>query len=132
MQRFKKILFVNQPRSKAKTTPQRAAQLARNNNAQLTLCDASPELPRTLSKLKTTYNQIHEQQVISLFEKIDLTGIKTKTLLLTGTPFIEIIKEVQSGGYDLVIKSAEGSGGVLSNLFGEMDMHLMRKCPCPV
>gem|GEM_PF-4809307 len=55
MQRFKKILFVNEPGSSAKTTPQRAAQLARNNGAQLTLCDVSPVLPRTLSNLHTAY-----------------------------------------------------------------------------
>jgi len=132
MQRFKKILFVNEQHSRATSTPRRAAQIARNNNAQLTLCDASKELPRTLVKLEKTYKQIHESQLMSLFEKIDLSGIKTKARLLTGTPFIEIIKEVQRGGHDLVIKSAEGSGGLFSNLFGETDMHLMRKCPCPV
>ncbi len=132
MQRFKRILFVNEPGSKAITTPQRAVQLARANKAQLTLCDASPELPRTLANLAKTYKQLHQQQLLSKFEKIDLKGVKTKTVMLTGTPFIEIIKEVQRGGHDLLIKSAEGSGGTLSYLFGETDMHLMRKCPCPV
>ena len=132
MQRFKKILFVREENTTATSTPRRAAQLARNNNAQLTLCDASKELPRTLPKLEKTFKKIHESQLMARFENIDLAGIKTKTKLLTGTPFIEIIKEVQRGGHDLVIKSAEGSGGLFSNLFGETDMRLMRKCPCPV
>jgi len=132
MQRFKKILFVREENTAATSTPRRAAQLARNNKAQLTLCDASRELSRTLPNLEETFKQIHESQLMARFEKIDLTGIKTKTKLLTGTPFIEIIKEVQRGSHDLVIKSAEGSGGAFSNLFGETDMHMMRKCPCPV
>lgn len=132
MQRFKKILFVNEPNIKAKSTPQRAVQLARNNKAQLTFCDVSKELPRKLTQYVKTFRQVRESQIRSKFENIELKGIKTKTRLLTGIPFIEIIKEVRRAGHDLVIKSAEGSGGVFSNLFGETDMHLMRKCPCPV
>ena len=132
MRRFKKILFVNEPGNLATSAPQRAVELARANNAQLTLCDASQELPRTMSNLQTAYKEIHLRQVESLFEKIDLTGIDIKTSALTGIPFVEIIMEVQREGYDLVIKSAEGGGGVLDNLFGATDMHLMRKCPCPV
>ena len=132
MQRFKKILFVREQNTTATSTPRRAVQLARNNKAQLTICDASKELPKTPPKLNDTFRQIHESQLLARFEGIDLAGIKTRTKLLTGTPFIEIIKEVQRGDHDLVIKSAEGSGGTFSNLFGETDMSLMRKCPCPV
>jgi len=132
MQRFKKILFVNEVSSTATTTPVRAAQLARNNGAQLVLCHASKELPRTLTQLEGVLEQIHERQLLDKFENIDLADINTETKVLAGTPFIEIIKEVQRGGYDLVIKSAEGSSGAFSNLFGETDMRLMRKCPCPV
>ena len=132
MQRFKKILFVNEVNTTATTTPERAAQLARNNGAQLVLCDASKELSRTLSKFEGVLKQSHERQLIDKFENVDLAGVNTETKLLTGTPFIEIIKEVQRDGYDLVIKSAEGSGRTFSNLFGETDMRLMRKCPCPV
>ena len=36
------------------------------------------------------------------------------------------------GRHDLVIKPAEGRGGVSSMLFGSTDLHLLRKCPCPV
>ncbi len=59
-------------------------------------------------------------------------GLDIKTRLLVGIPFLEIIKEVVRGGHDLVIKPAEGRGGVSSMLFGSTDMHLFRKCPCPV
>jgi len=132
MQRFKKILFVNEPHSRSKAAAQRAVSLARSNKATLTLCDASAEIPRTLVNLQATYLQLHRQQLEAQFKQIDLEGVKTKTTMLTGTRFLEIIKEVKRGAYDLVIKSSEGSGGAISYLFGETDMHLMRKCPCPV
>lgn len=132
MQRFKKILFVNEPGDQSKAAPQRAVKLARNNKALLTLCDAYAELPRTLVHLQKTYQELHQQQLLARFQEIDLKGVKTRTKLLTGSRFIEIIREVQSSGQDLLIKPAEGKGGSLSYLFGETDMNLMRKCPCPV
>lgn len=132
MQRFKKILFVREENTTATSTPRRAVQLARNNKAQLTICDASKEFPKTLPNLEDAFKQIHENQLMARFKDIDLAGIKTKTKLFAGTPFIEIIKEVQRGAHDLVIKSAEGSGGAFSNLFGGTDTSLMRKCPCPI
>ncbi len=132
MQRFKKILFVNEANTTASTTAERAAQLARNNAAQLVLCNASKEMPKAIPKLEIAFNQAHERQLLDKFENVELAGVNTEKKLLTGTPFIEITKEVQRGRYDLVIKSAEGSGGAFSNLFGETDMRLMRKCPCPV
>lgn len=132
MKQFKRTLYVNEPSVADKSAPQRAAQLARSNNALLSICDASPELPRTLVTLQETYDQIHKQQLMQPFEGADMEGLDSNTILLKGTPFIEVIREVQRGKHDLVIKSAEGSTGVLSNLFGVTDMHLMRKCPCPV
>ena len=59
-------------------------------------------------------------------------GLDIKSRLLRGAPFLEIIKELVRGGHDLVIKPAEGRGGVSSLLFGSTDLHLLRKCPCPV
>jgi len=44
---------------------------------------------------------------------------------------LEIIHEVLRNGRDLVVKTAE-SGGLLDRVFGSDDMHLLRKCPCPV
>lgn len=132
MRRFKNILFVNEPGSRSKIPAQRAVNLANLNAAQLTLCDARPELPKTLSNLQATYKQLHEKEVLSLFEKINLKGLTVKTRILSGTPFIEVIKEVIRGKHDLVIKGAEGKGVLFGGLFGEMDLRLIRKCPCPV
>lgn len=67
MRRFKNILFVNEPGSRPKIAAQRAVNLAKLNEAQLTLCDARTELPKTLSHLSATYKQLHEKEVLSLF-----------------------------------------------------------------
>lgn len=51
--------------------------------------------------------------------------------MLIGTVFLEIIREVLRHGHDLVIKTPENPAW-LDRLFGSDDMHLLRKCPCPV
>jgi len=45
--------------------------------------------------------------------------------------FLEIIREVLRNGRDLVIKTPK-TGDCLDRLFCSEDMHLLRKCPCPV
>lgn len=52
--------------------------------------------------------------------------------MLLGTPFLEIIREVLLNGHDLVMKAAEHKSGAKRMLFGSTDLHLLRKCPCPV
>ena len=54
------------------------------------------------------------------------------TRVLVGRPFVEVIKLVAQGQYDLVIKTARPPDGLGERLFGSQDLHLLRKCPCPV
>jgi len=51
--------------------------------------------------------------------------------VFTGTPFLEIIREVLRNRHDVVIKAAD-KGGLITRVFGSTDMHLLRKSPCPV
>jgi nucleotide-binding universal stress UspA family protein len=131
MQRFQKILYINEP---VDMTPalQRAVRLARANEAQLTIASISEELPLPLAKLKTSLLRVQEEELRSQLEQVKVEGLDFQIRQLTGIPFLEIIKEVAHGGHDLVIKPAEGRGGVAHVLFGSTDLHLLRKCPCPV
>lgn len=132
MQRFQKILLVNDPVTNSAPALQRAVALTRTNEAQLTIVSLSEELPRTLVNLKKTLLQLREERLQSLIETVPVEGLDIRTQHLVGIPFVEIIQEVVRGGHDLVIKPAEGPSGVSSMLFGSTDLHLLRKCPCPV
>ena len=116
MKRFKNILYVIDAGEACKPTLERAAVLAENNQASLTVVGfiesvAAPGLE----------NLIHPYR-----KRIE---VQTKTL--KGTPFLEIIREVLRNGHDLVIKNSETQDW-LNRFFGSADMHLLRKCPCPV
>lgn len=139
MQRFKDILCVATSGSIDHVALERAVALAENNQARLTVVEIIDELPRntkliahaqSLEELQALIAAGHrqglEKMVASWSRKIE---IQTKVLI--GIPFLKIIREVLCNGHDLVIKTAE-SGGLLDRVFGSDDMHLLRKCPCPV
>lgn len=131
MQRFRKILFVNEPAGN-KPALVRAISLAQANQAQLNIVSISEELPRSMDNLSKSFLKIRKQQIRDMLQDAPIKGLSIETQHLMGTPFLEIIKEVAEGGHDLVIKPAEGHQGLHSVLFGTTDLHLMRKCPCPV
>jgi len=56
---------------------------------------------------------------------------KIKHKVIVGKAFLEVIREVLRNKHDLVMKPAENPV-FLKRLFGSTDIHLLRKCPCPV
>lgn len=139
MRRFNNILCVATPDSANVTALERATALAKNNQARLTVVVVIDEIPpgtklleRALSPEDLQANMVAEhrkrlEELVAPWTK----NIEIQTWVLIGTPFLEIIMEVLRNGHDLVIKTAE-SGGLLDRVFGSDDMHLLRKCPCPV
>ncbi len=67
-----------------------------------------------------------------LIEPLNEMNGAVDTQVVTGIPFIEVIRAVQQNNYDLVVKVAQHDTGLTATLFGSSDMHLLRKCPCPV
>jgi len=140
MQRFKDILFVVTPDTPPGAAFKRASALADNNQARLTVIKVIDEIPNNTklpdsslspkdlqARLVADHQQGLEELAASCSKKIE---IQIKVLI--GIPFIEITREVLRGGHDLVIKIAKSDDKRLVKLFGSDDMHLLRKCPCPV
>jgi len=114
--------------------------LAGNNQASLTVIGVIDKIPANLN-LKTralspedyhaylVEEHLHELQ--ELVSPLKSNAVKIQTKVFIGLLFLSIIRKVLRDGHDLVIKTAE-SGGLLDRVFGSDDMHLLRKCPCPV
>ena len=140
MKRFKNILFVTSPTGDNKVSFQRAANLAAHNQAKLTVMAVPEDLPVqarfhmagdasariTKGVLNHYRNQLVELSATSQ-QKIEILN-----KVIPGTPFLEIIRTVLHDGHDLVIKTPQPQHGLKELLFGSTDMHLLRKCPCPV
>ena len=140
MKRFKNILFVADSELKGGNAFERAVTLAENNQAKLTIVSIMEEIPtlnseeiQGISTLEL-YNAIMDQRRLQLENMVSLIGdkIQINIKILTGIDFLVLIQEVLSQKIDLLIKTAEEEEDIMDKFFGSLDMHLLRKCPCPV
>lgn len=141
MKRFSNILLILDARTDYSAALKRGATLARNNQAHLTVCAIVDRVP---GEIKMGVLAIKPREVldIAVTEKRDWLddavtsvaayGVSLDTKVLVGKPFIEIIRQVLRDDHDLIIKCADVDNGLQDMLFSSTDMHLMRKCPCPV
>ncbi len=139
MQRFKNILYFADGGLEAGPALQRAVALAIANDARLNVIDViepQEDLPEIQAGFGSDLNEIlreHRRQALEeMLRPFNGSDSIIYTHVLTGTPFIEVIRSVLSSRYDLVIKTCRPPEGLSEHLLGSTDMHLMRKCPCPV
>jgi len=140
MKRFKNILLITNRNDINSLDIQRAVSLARSNAANLTLADVVFDLPLLPRKLKpssgveSVLSGLAEQrlQELKIMAKELSTEVEITSLVLQGTPFLEIIRVVMQLRCDLVIKMSEPGKNFTEKIFGSTDFRLLRKCPCPV
>lgn len=140
MQRFSKILALRGSGTQGESALRSAARVALSHKATLTLLSVLEEFPPKMFSqnpaIASLWNEVVDEAGLELQSHISALreqGLDADAKVVTGTPFIEVIREVMRGGYDLVMKDSE-SRGRLKSMFslGSNDMHLLRKCPCPV
>lgn len=139
MKRFKDILCVVEPGGVCKPVLEHAVRLAENNQASLTVVDVAPQVTTGVgipdvapisAKLQAEVVNSHKLQLDAAVQPYTKRiGIETKVLV--GMPFLEIIRDVLRNGRDLVVKLPEQQKW-RDRFFGSDDMHVLRKCPCPV
>jgi universal stress protein E len=139
MKRFRNILFVADPEKVCRSALERAVRLAENNQAELALVDVIPRLNAgfrlrdggaTAEDLQAAAAEQRLQRLESLIKPYE-SRLDIRVKVLTGTPYLEIIREVLRGNHDLVIRPPEDAGW-FGRLLGSDDMNLLRQCPCPV
>lgn len=141
MRRFKAILFVCGESAVEHTTLKRVAALAEINDATVTVARTVVELPRYSRPFATTVpprefeEQImaqHRAELAKLVQPLTEAGVRVKSKVLLGKPFITAIQEIHRGRHDLLAIPVKGNTGFGTRLFGSTALHLIRKCPCPV
>ncbi|MHA7834123.1 MAG: universal stress protein [Algiphilus sp.] len=139
MKLFKNILYLCQSLDDADQGIARAVSLAQNNQAQLLVLDVFPAmrsvagLPKEAPRAEALMQAVMQERSRRLEALIDphRKAIDIRYESIAGTRFLETIRAVLRNGHDLVMKVAEDPPW-LERLFGSDDMHLLRKCPCPV
>ncbi len=139
MKRFENILFFADGVAEVGVALRRAMALADRNRARLTVVDviAPVESPKKVSThlgrdLSDLLRERRLEALDALVEPFRLPDGLIYTEVFSGVAFVEVIRAVRRSGYDLLVKAARPPAGFSERLFGSTDMHLLRKCPCPV
>ncbi|NBC46703.1 MAG: universal stress protein [Gammaproteobacteria bacterium] len=139
MQHLTNILYVVERDAGPACGLERAVALARANQARLTVTEVIEPLPpgTRLEGLELTTDALQEAHRSERAQRLQQwvaphqDALQIDVQVLTGRPFLELIRDVLRHGRDLVIKCVSGQPQ-RGSLFGSTDLHLLRKCPCPV
>lgn len=139
MMGFHKALFVLEG-DLASQTPalHKATTYAKTNQAQLDFICILPDFaPLNYSNSSDTIKDISTSMINGTATRIhELLNTYDSELayslkVVCGKTYVEVIREVLEGKYDLLIKQSEDPSW-LESIFGSNDLHLLRKCPCAV
>ena len=140
MKRFKNILYHADGNPPSQESLNRALTLAQANAARLTVIDVVSAI-ETSADIEQRYDlnvqelmcQRRLEQLEAWLEPHTRNDSPIYTQVVSGTPFLELIRAVQRNSYDLLIKPPHPHEGLTERLlYGSFDLHLLRKCPCPV
>lgn len=139
MKQIRHILYLSEPSLDQTEILKQAISLAKHHNSDLTLLEVMPEVLTQLNPLPQNLNiqeleaELQQQRYKQLKELV--AGLEPDSevsiQVRNGKRFVEAIRMVLAEQYDLLIKAAENPPW-LNRLFGSDDMHLLRKCPCPL
>ncbi len=137
MKKFKNVLLIA---PLDKQLLREAASILTTSQSKLTLMSVAPPIDSALVETDSGKTVDLQQLLVKdLKAELEEEAIKLKdedfrvrTVVTSGQPFIEVIRQVISKKHDLVMMLADGVTSVREQLFGTLSSHLMRKCPCPV
>ena len=134
MKRFKNILAVVDPTRDRDEAIERAAVLAQENDARLAAIVCLDEsLPRGEGDvIRQAIIAGITERLAAMAAPVRERGIEVDVRIVFGEPFIEIIRRVLRAQHDLVVKVAHRADFERPLGFASTDLHLLRKCPCPV
>jgi nucleotide-binding universal stress UspA family protein len=138
MERFKNILFVSCGGKGDMAALARANRLALGNQATIALARVVEGLPLAASYFLSSKRAKEIQETSEMMARNELDRLKSHldgslqvtTKVLVGKPFVELIREVKAASHDLIIKPKQATDGAPA--LASDDLHLLRKCPCPI
>jgi len=138
MKRFNNILLVAKALQEQPLALDAALMAAEQHTASITVLLVLPPLnafhlinkDRTQQDIERDYSQHHLNQLLAWISRQNYP-VEIRCKVVIGTEFLEVIRSVLRNQHDLVVKTAEPVSWI-KRLFGSTDMHLLRKCPCPL
>ncbi|MDJ0911101.1 MAG: universal stress protein [Woeseiaceae bacterium] len=131
MRKFRNILLVIEPGIDNHDAIERAFDLATSNEAELSLISVVEEAPVLIHAAPNLLESLAAERTEELQTIAAQWAGSASIHVPVGRPFLEIIRHVLRNDLDLVIKAKAAAHSRFRTL-GSTDMHVLRKCPCPV
>ncbi len=85
-----------------------------------------------IPSVNTEWDERAREELNKLAKNEIPAELKSKTIIKTGKPFVEIIDTASEEDVDIIIIATHGHSGVEHILFGSTAEKVVRKAPCPV
>ena len=99
--------------------------------ARVSTNDTNPAVIKAINALQDTLKNERKKFLDQLAKPYkDRQNLRTE--ILAGKDYLELIRKVKTEGIDLLVKAVNTPTALSKAFFGEADIKLLRKCPCPV
>jgi nucleotide-binding universal stress UspA family protein len=85
-----------------------------------------------MSRIGEEQRLLAQRELDRIVGKLRDSGLKVRSLLRVGSPFLEILHTAQGEGADLIVLGTHGRTGLAHVLMGSVAERVVQKAPCPV
>jgi nucleotide-binding universal stress UspA family protein len=85
-----------------------------------------------MGRIAEEQRMLAQKELDKIAGNLRTAGLKVKSLLKVGSPFLEILHTAQSEGADLIVLGTHGRTGLAHVLMGSVAERVVQKAPCPV
>ncbi len=82
--------------------------------------------------IQVTHREQAEQKLKEIVSGEEWKDIRCEPVIITGNPFVEIIRFAKEKQIDVIVIGTHGRSGLSHILFGSTAERVIRKAPCPV
>jgi nucleotide-binding universal stress UspA family protein len=134
---FKNILVASDGSSSSRAAVVQAFELAKSVDGRVTILSVAPAIAPLAGLSGASLDQLGNElqrwaeRTVQEAEASAPEGLKVQTKTRSGHIGEEIVTEIESGGYDLVVLGSRGRGRLASELFGSANgyVHFHSKIP---
>jgi nucleotide-binding universal stress UspA family protein len=85
-----------------------------------------------MSRIAEEQRLLAQRELDKIAGRLRDSGIKVKSQLKVGSPFLEILHTAQNENADLIVLGTHGRTGLAHVLMGSVAERVVQKAPCPV
>jgi nucleotide-binding universal stress UspA family protein len=85
-----------------------------------------------MSRIAEEQRLLAQRELDKIVQRLRDSGLKARSLLKVGSPFLEILHATQGEGVDLVVLGTHGRTGLAHVLMGSVAERVVQKSPVPV